>query len=78
MCVLTMPAGVAEPDAKEPVDKLPAADAVADASRDSDAATEECVVAAAKPIRADTMTDLEKYIFEVVWFFLSDCDWTNY
>jgi hypothetical protein len=65
MCVLTIPAGVVDPDSDElPLDKLPRADPVAEARRDSDAATEDC--AAAKPIRADTMTDLEKYMLTVV------------
>jgi hypothetical protein len=61
--VLTIPAGVVEPGVDElPVDRLPRADAVADARRDSDATmgSEDC--AAAKPTRADTMTDFEKYI----------------
>lgn len=62
MCVLTMPAvGVTVED---PVTTLPADDAVAEARSDSDAAIDaDC--AAAKPARADTMTDLEKYIFTV-------------
>jgi hypothetical protein len=55
MCVLTMPAGAFDPDCdREPVDMLARADA-----------TEDC--AAAKPMRADTMTDLEKYMLIVVW-----------
>jgi hypothetical protein len=54
MCVLTMPAGALDPDCDtEPVDMLPRADA-----------TEDC--AAAKPMRADTMTDVEKYMLIVV------------
>lgn len=61
MWVLTIPSAAADGDA---VERLPAAD-VADARRDSDAAIGigECVVAAAKPIRAETRTDLEKYMF---------------
>jgi hypothetical protein len=74
MCVLTIPAGVVDPDSDEPpVDKLPRADAVAEARRDSDAATEDC--AAAKPMRAETMTDLEKYILFVVLLFFTN--WTE-
>jgi hypothetical protein len=54
MCVLTMPAAALDPDCDaEPVDMLAFADA-----------TEDC--AAAKPKRADTMTDVEKCMLTVV------------
>jgi hypothetical protein len=48
-----------------PVATTPGADEAPDAARDSDA-TMDSVWAAAKPMRAETMTDLEKYIFTVV------------
>jgi hypothetical protein len=68
MCVLTIPAGAIDPPADElPVDKLPLADRVSDAA----IGREDC--AAAKPIRADTMTDFEKYMLIVVLLFLSIC-----
>lgn len=56
MCVLTIPAGVAEPDSEAPpVDRLPRAEDTADC-------------AAAKPIRAATTIDLEKYmVMGVIW-----------
>jgi hypothetical protein len=58
---LTMPVAALDDD----VDKLPAAAAVAEARRDSDAerASDEDDCAAAKPIRAEAMMDLEIYIF---------------
>jgi hypothetical protein len=67
MWVLTIPAGAVDPDSEElPLDKLPRAEAVAEARRE-----EMGACAAAKPIRADTMTDLEKYILIVVLLFFT-------
>jgi hypothetical protein len=67
MCVLTIPAAAIPPGADElPVDIPTLADFVADFRRDSDAATAREDCAAAKPIRADMRTDLEKYILIVV------------
>lgn len=57
-----MPAGV-------PVDRLPVADDVADAARIDSEAAIDCDSAAAKPMRAARMTDLEKYIAIAVRFF---------
>jgi hypothetical protein len=64
-CVGAIPAGVFPPAAAEPVDKLPGADAMDD-------------FAAAKPMRAETMTDLEKSILTFVdgWSF-EKC-WIDY
>lgn len=62
MCVLTMPAGVVEPNT--PVAADPNAEPVADARMES---MEDC--AAAKPITADTMVALEKYILNMMLFF---------
>jgi hypothetical protein len=58
MCVL-----IPEPDGVD-VDDAPAADAVEDAveARDSEALMDCDDCAAAKPTRADTMRDLEKYM----------------
>lgn len=69
ICVLTIPEGVVDCDSDPlPVDTLPLADAVADASSfDSDAAMDDC--AAAKPMRADTTSDLEKNILIAVLLF---------
>jgi len=65
MCVGTMPAPDEEdPDDELAVESMPAADAVAEASRDSDA-EREWVVAAAEPIRTETMADLEKYMLSI-------------
>lgn len=55
MCVLTIPAGVASP--ATPVDRLPRAEDTADC-------------AAAKPARAATTIDLEKYMIVLVIFVL--------
>jgi hypothetical protein len=62
-CVGAMPSGVLPPAATEPVDMLLFADA-----------TPDC--AAAKPMRAETMTDLEKSILIVVgnWSFEKGSD----
>ena len=68
--MLTIPAGAPDPEDELAVDKLPTADDVADARRDSDATISFEDVAAAQPMKADTMTDLEKYILIVVQFFL--------
>jgi hypothetical protein len=69
MCVGTIPvmpeSDDEDPDAELAVDSIPAADAVAEARRDSDA-EREWVVAAAEPIRTKTMADLEKYMLSVV------------
>lgn len=63
MCVLTIPEGVLGLEIwfDTPVDRLPDAD-VADGRRDSEAAMESDDCAAAKPMRADTMTDLENIL----------------
>lgn len=58
MCVLTIPAGVVEP--ATPVDRLPRAEDTADC-------------AAAKPMRAATTIDLEKYMVMVVILSCSNC-----
>lgn len=57
MCVLTIPLGT-------PVEMLPATE-VAVAKSDSDAEI-SCAWTVAKPTRADTIADLEKYIVAVV------------
>jgi hypothetical protein len=71
MCVFTIPAAAIAPGAADelPVDMPIMADFVADPRRDSDAATASEDCAAAKPMRADIMTDLEKYILIVVEVF---------
>lgn len=57
MCVLTIPTGV-------PVEMLPATEVVV-ARSESDVES-SCAWTVAKPMRADTMADLEKYIVTVV------------
>jgi hypothetical protein len=52
------------------VDKLPRADAVEAAIMASDALMDDCAVA--RPTRADTMVDLEKYILNMVLSFVSN------
>lgn len=63
MCTVTMPS--AAPAAPEPVDKAPTADNVDEAMGDSESTIDsgEPIRAAAKPIMADTTTDLEKNMF---------------
>jgi hypothetical protein len=73
-CVTTIPSAAgATPveDSTAPVDKLPTADAVADARR---AASDAIMwfVAAAKPMRADAITDRVKYMLICVGFFVRD------
>ena len=59
-CVFTMPDVVLD----DAVDRLPAAEEAAEARRDAD----DC--AAAKPIRVDTMIDLEMYMLAAVLSFM--------
>lgn len=67
MCVATVPSGADDPTvASVAVCRLATADDVADMRRDSDAAI--ISVAAAKPIKAEAMTDLKKYILMCVDF----------
>jgi hypothetical protein len=71
MCVATIPAGaIPAPADGLPVDIPITADFVADLRRDSDAAIagEDC--AAAKPIRAEAMSDVEKSMLIVVFRFV--------
>lgn len=72
--MLTIPEGVvdcdSDPLAALPVDMLAGAEAVAYASIDSDSIIGE--YAAAKPMRAGTMVDLEKYILIVALLFVPD------
>lgn len=68
MCVLTMPIGAPG----SPVEMLPATE-VAVARSDSDAEN-SCAWTVAKPMRADTMVDLEKYIVAVVLVFQKSSD----
>jgi hypothetical protein len=76
MCVLTIPAAAIAPGAivpaadEPPVDMPILADFVADIRRDSDAATASEDCAAAKPIRAEAMSDVEKSMLSVVFWFL--------
>jgi hypothetical protein len=76
MCVFTIPAAAMAPGAIAPAaDELPVdmpilADFVADIRRDSDAATASEDVAAAKPIRAEAMSDVEKSMLSVVFWFV--------
>jgi hypothetical protein len=73
ICVLTIPEGVVDCDSEPlpalPVDKLPRAEAVEDAIMASEAMIDDC--AEARPMRADTMVDLEKYMLMIVLRFVS-------
>jgi hypothetical protein len=68
MCVLTIPEGVVvsarEPLPALPVDRLPEAEPVLDAIMASEAIKGDCAVA--RPMRAETTVDLEKYILDIV------------
>ena len=72
MCVLTIPAGVVvsvtEPLPALLVDRLPVAEDVLDANMASEAIIGDC--AEARPIRAETTVDLEKYILDIVLRFV--------
>lgn len=66
--MLTIPAGVVvsanEPLPALPVDRLPEAEAVLDANMASEAIKDDCAVA--RPMRAETTVDLEKYILDIL------------
>jgi hypothetical protein len=71
MCVATIPAAAIAPPADAlPVDMPILADPVADMRRDSDAPTGREDVAAAKPIRAEAMSDVEKSMLIVVFWYV--------